>query len=214
MSSVIPIKVYLVDDHPVVRDGYRRLLESSPGIKVVAEASSGEEVCADYSEVNPDIVVLDLNMPGIGGMETIRRLLVKDPNARILVFSMHDSETMVTRALEAGAFGYLNKSSVASQMVDAVKMVSEGKRFLNHNLAPKVLENHLRGNDPLQVLTEREFQVFRQLAEGMSVQEIATTLSISPKTVGVHQTHIMKKLRLRNSAELTRMAIRYGVIPP
>lgn len=208
------IKVLLVDDHPVVRDGYRRLLENSPDIKVVAEAGSGEEVCKMYSEVNPDIVVLDLNMPGIGGIETMRRLFAKDPGARILVFSMHDSETMVARALEAGAAGYLSKSSVAPQMVDAVRKVSQGKMFLNHNLAPKVLETNLRGSDPLQVLTEREFQVFRQLAEGLSVQEIAATLSISPKTAGVHQTHIMKKLELRNVAELTRLAIRSGVIQP
>jgi len=214
MSMLKPIKVFLVDDHPVVRDGYRRLLENSPGITVVAEASSGEEACANYTNVKPDVVVLDLNMPGIGGMETLRRLIAKDPGVRILVFSMHDSETMVTRALEAGALGYLSKSSVAAQMVDAVKVVSEGGRFLNHSLAPKVLETHLRGYDPLKTLTEREFQVFRQLAEGLSVQEIAKTLSISPKTAGVHQTHIMKKLGLRNAAELTRMAIRCGVVDP
>lgn len=214
METTKPIRVFLVDDHPVVRDGYRRLLENNPDIKVVAEAGSGEEACAEYSEVNPDVVVLDLNMPGIGGMETMRRLFAKDPSARILVFSMHDSETMVTRALEGGAAGYLSKSSVAAQMVDAVRDVSQGKTFLNHNLAPKVLESHLRGSDPLEVLTEREFQVFRQLAEGLSVQEIAEMLSISPKTAGVHQTHIMKKLKLRNAAELTRLAIRSGVIQP
>jgi two-component system invasion response regulator UvrY len=209
-----PVRVFLVDDHPVVRDGYRRLLENNPDITVVAEASSGEEVCASYSTIKPDVVVLDLNMPGIGGMETMRRLFAKDPDVRILVFSMHDSETMITRALEAGAAGYLSKSSAVAQLVDAVRVVSQGKKFLNNNLAPKILETHLRGNDPLQVLTEREFQVFQQLAEGASVQEIAETLSISPKTAGVHQTHIMKKLGFRNAAELTRMAIRYGVIQP
>ena len=214
MNTAKPIRVFLVDDHPVVRDGYRRLLENNPDIIVVAEACNGEEACARYSEVNPDVIVLDLNMPGIGGMETIRRLFAKDPGVRILVFSMHDSETMVTRALEAGAAGYLSKSSAAAQMVDGVRAVSQGKKFLNHSLAPKILETHLRGSDPLQVLTEREFQVFRQLAEGFSVQEIAKILSISPKTAGVHQTHIMKKLELRNAAELTRMAIRCGVIQP
>ena len=214
MEMAKPIRVFLVDDHPVVRDGYRRLLDNNQDIKVVAEASNGEEACTKYTEVNPDVVVLDLNMPGIGGMETMRRLFAKDPGARILVFSMHDSETMVTRAFQAGASGYLSKSSVAAQMVDAVRVVSQGKKFLNHNFAPKVLETHLRGSDPLQVLTEREFQVFRKLAEGLSVQEIAAMLSISPKTAGVHQTHIMKKLALRNAAELTRLAIRCGVIQP
>jgi len=153
-------------------------------------------------------------MPGIGGLETIHRLRAKDPRVRILVFSMHDSKVMVTRALEAGAAGYLAKSGAAAQMVEAVRTVARGKPFLNHDMLPEILETQLGKIDPLGQLSQREFQVFRNLAEGHSVAEIAETLSISPKTVGVHQTNIMRKLGLRNAAELTRLAIRYEAIPP
>jgi len=133
---------------------------------------------------------------------------------RILVFSMHDSKVMVARALEAGAAGYLAKSSAALQMVEAVRAVARGKRFLDHDMAPENLETELGEIDPLRWLSRREFQVFRNLAEGYSVVEIAETLSISPKTVGVHQTNIMRKLDLRNAAELARLAIRCEAIAP
>jgi len=208
------INVLLVDDHPVVRDGYRRLLENTRDIRVVAEADDGEEACAQYRECHPDIVVLDLNMPGIGGLETIRRLRAKGPGVRILVFSMHDSKVMVARALEAGAAGYLAKSSAALQMVEAVRAVAQGKRFLDQDLVPEILEMQSGEIDLMGRLSQREFQVFRNLAEGHSVAEIAGMLSISPKTVGVHQTNIMRKLGLRNAAELARLAIRNEAIPP
>jgi two-component system invasion response regulator UvrY len=213
MKTNKPIRVFLVDDHPVVRDGYRRLLDNNPDIEVVAEANSGEEACQQYTQAKPDVVVLDLNMPGIGGIETISRLLSKDSEAHILVFSMHDSQIMISRALEAGASGYLTKSSAASQMIDAVRSVAQGKPFLSHTIAPSII-GKLQKNDsnPLQVLSKREFEVFRRLADGNSVAEIANELSISPKTAGVHQTNIMRKLELRNTAELTRLAIRCGVI--
>lgn len=206
------IRVMLVDDHPVVRDGYRKLLENHPGITVVAEFDDGETACKQYAERNPDIVVLDLNMPGIGGLETIRRLRAKDSKARILVFTMHDSKVMMTRALEAGAAGYLMKSSAGEEMIEAVHQVSAGKTFLDHNFLIDTSHFPVTDSDPLKVLTKREFQVFRILAEGQSVSEIAQLISISPKTVGVHQTNLMNKLNLKNAAELTRLAIRCGVI--
>ena len=208
------IHVLLADDHPVVRDGYRRLLEGTGDIRVQAEAANGEEACTKYREGGIDVVVLDLTMPGIGGLEAIHRLRAHDPRARVLVFSIHDNRAMVTRALEAGASGYLTKSSAASEMIAAVRQVARGKRYLSAELAAQVVPA-LRGeSDPLDILTQREFQVFRKLAEGRSVQEIAEVLSISPKTVGVHHTHIMKKLEIRNTAQLTRLAIRYGIIEP
>lgn len=212
MSRNNIITTILVDDHPVVRDGYRRLLENTQSIKVVAEADDGEEACTLYSKHKPDVVVLDLSMPGIGGLETIRRIRAKDPDARILVFSMHDSKVMITRAMEGGAAGYLTKSSAAGQMVDAIKQVAEGRPYLDPAVVPDIVHSQLSGDDPLSKLSKREFQVFRNLSEGRPVVEIAELLSISPKTVGVHQTHIMKKLNLRNGAELTRLAIRCGVI--
>lgn len=209
-----PIRVLLVDDHPVVREGYRRLLGGDPDIHVVAEAGSGEEACALYSSAGMDVVVLDLNMPGIGGLETLHRLRAKDPKARFLVFSMHDSVTMVTKALAAGASGYLTKGCAAEMMKTAIRDVYQGRQYLSPDLAAKMDPTKANTHDPLWMLTRREFTIFRFLSQGYSVQEIAETLSISPKTVGVHQTNIMNKLDCRNGAELTRLAIRAEVIQP
>ena len=210
------IRVLLVDDHPVVRDGYRHLLENTPDIKVVAEADDGESACATYMDCMPDVVVLDLSMPGIGGMETIRRLKAKDMAAQILVFTMHDSETLIMRTMEAGASGYLTKSGGMGHMVDAVRQVAKGKPFIDPKYASGIACRRLFSTpeDPLQALSTREFQLFQLLAEGRSVIEIAHILSISPKTVGVHHTHIMKKLGLQNAAQLVRLAIRCNVIEP
>lgn len=212
MGTSTPIRVFLVDDHPVVRDGYRRLLDNNEDIEVVAEADSGEQACEQYARVKPDVVVMDLNMPGIGGIETISRLRARDPEAQILVFSMHDSPIMVARALEAGASGYLTKRSAAAQMIDAVQKVAAGKPFFNHHIMPAMMATQQEVADPLKILSKREFQVFCRLAEGRSVADIAQELSISPKTVGVHQTNIMHKLELRNTAELTRLAYQAGII--
>lgn len=214
MKSQDGIRVLLVDDHPVVRDGCRVLLGNCPDISVVGEAASGEQAYKLYDELHPNVVVLDLNMPGIDGLEFMRRLLAKDPQAHILIFSMHDSQVMVQRALEAGAAGYIPKSSASSQLVEAVLQVAQGKRFLNEDLLPDIVESMMEKSDPLSKLSQREFQVFRALAEGHSVADIADILCISPKTVGVHQTHIMKKLSLRNAAELVRLAVRCAVVEP
>lgn len=208
------LRVLLVDDHPVVRDGYRRLLESTPDIRVEAEASSGEKAYELYFNTQPDVLIIDLSLPGISGIEAIRRIRLRDPNANILVFSMHDSPLMVKRSLEAGAAGFLPKSSAATEMVDAVRVIAQGRTFLGPNLIQDLVTTNVGADDPLQDLTPREFQIFLRLAEGEVVTEIAELLHISPKTVGVHQTNIMKKLQLRNVSELTRLAIRCGVVKP
>jgi two-component system, NarL family, invasion response regulator UvrY len=207
-----PITVMLVDDHPVVRDGYRKLLDSQPDITVVAELDDGESAYLQYPNVKPDVVVLDLNMPGKGGLETIHRILAKDSKAKILVFSMHDSKFMISRALEAGARGYLIKSSSAEEMVNAVRDIFSGKIYLDQEISADFKKTALSDNDLVGQLTKREFQVFCALAEGKSVSEIARIISISPKTVGVHQTNLMKKLHLKNISELTHLAIRSGVV--
>lgn len=214
MKELNKIGVLVVDDHPIVREGYRLLLQNTPNIRVIGEAESGEQACNIYETVTPDVVVLDLNMPGMGGLEAIRRLLIKDPKARILVFTMHDSQTILQRSLEAGAQGYLAKISASSQMVSAVQQVAQGKTYLDQNLIPQLMESISGNGDPLHILTQREFEVFRQLASGYSVAEIARSLCISPKTVGVHQTNIMKKLNLPNAAKLTLLAIRCRIINP
>ena len=211
-----PITVLLVDDHPVVRDGYRRLLETEPNIKVVAEADDGETGCVHYAKYAPEVVILDLSMPGIGGLETIRRIKAQDANARILVFSMHGSETMIQRALGAGATGYLTKQSGMGQMVKAVREVARGEPFVDAEYASGVASRKLFASPeyPLHVLSTREFQLFKLLAEGHSISEIAATLCISPKTVGVHHTNIMKKLGFQNNAQIVRLALRCNVIEP
>lgn len=208
------LRILLVDDHPIVRDGYRRLLESTPDIQVEADASSGEDACTRYLELVPDVLIIDLSLPGISGIEAIRRIRQHDPDARILVFSMHDSTVMVTRALEAGASGYLTKSSAAAEMVDAVREVAQGRPYLSKDLVQDFVATTMTADDPLKGLTPREFQIFVRLAQGQVVTEIAEVLCISPKTVGVHQTNIMRKLQLRNASALTRLAMRCGVIEP
>ena len=215
LTTPTSIKVMLVDDHPVVRDGYRHLLENTPDIRVVAEANDGEEACAIYEQHMPNVVILDLSMPGIGGLETLRRIKAKDPAIHILVFSMHDSETLALRSLKAGATGYITKQGGVVQMVEAVRQVAQGKLFIDSKYVPDLMSHRLFATeDPLHALSTREFQIFQLLAEGHSVSDIAVMLSISPKTVGVHHAHIMRKLRLHNAAQLVRLAIRCNVVKP
>lgn len=210
------ISVVLVDDHPVVRDGYRRLLEQVPNIKVIAETDSGEAGYDYYRKYSPDVLVLDINMPGIGGLEAIRRIKAFDEQAHILVFSMHNSEIMIHRALEAGALGYLTKQGGMAQMVQAVQQVAKGRMYIDAEHVTSMAQHKLSNNslDPIQTLSAREFQIFKLLAEGLSVADIAHTLSISAKTVGVHHTNIMNKLELKNPSQLVRLAILCNVIEP
>lgn len=210
-----PITVLLVDDHPVVRDGFRRLLESIPDIQVVGEAGDGETCCMLYRKLHPDVVVLDLSMPGIGGLETLRRIKAQDALARILVFSMHGNETMVQRVLEMGATGYLTKQGGLGKMVQAVRQVKQGRTYLDpEHLSSMAAERKAVAVpvDPLAVLSRRELQLFKLMAEGNSIAQIAEIISISPKTVGVHHANIMKKLNLQNTAQLVRLAILCDVI--
>jgi len=209
------ITVMLIDDHPVVLDGYCRLLDETPGIKVVAKAGDGETACELYQKYLPDVAILDLNMPGIGGLETLRRIRAKNPEARILVFTMHDNATLILRVMKAGATGYISKQAGVGQMVDAVHQVAKGDLFID----PKHIPNLMRWgtnqpDDPIHSLSAREFQLFQLLAEGHSVIEIAEILSISPKTAGVHHTNIMRKLDVKNTVQLVRLAIQQGIIQP
>lgn len=206
------ITVLLVDDHSVVRAGFRRLLEEDKDIEVLAEAESGEEACLDYDKHKPDVLVMDLAMPGIGGLGATQRILAKDPKARILVLSVYEDVVFPSRVIQAGALGYISKRCGPDILIEAVKTVAQGHRFLNRDVAQQLALNAASGNNPFHGLSDRQFEVFRLLAEGKSVNEIAEILHLSPKTVGTYQTHILNKLGVTSSAALARLAIRQGVI--
>lgn len=205
----------LVDDHAVVRMGFRLLLEGSPDIRVVAEADSGEEATRIYPEVRPDVVVMDISMPGIGGLEAVNRILAKDPVARILVLSAHEDTMHPKRVLKAGAMGYLSKRGAAEELIEAIRQVAQGKAFLEPAIAQQLAMQQLTGDrNPVDVLSDKEFKVFLALAKGQSVAEIAEVMSLSPRTVGTHLYNIKQKLGAGNSAELALIAMRCGLIDP
>jgi two-component system invasion response regulator UvrY len=205
--------VLLADDHAVVREGYRRLLERTSDITVVAEASSGEDAYRLFVDHGPDVTVLDINLPGIGGLECARRILAREPQARILMFSMHEDVVFPSRALQMGARGYVTKSSAPEVLVEAVRLVAEGKLYISHDMAQELAVQMLPGHDnPLQALSPREFEVFRLLVAGHSIGEIGRILSLSYKTVANHQSNIRAKLDVSNTAQVVRMAMMHGML--
>lgn len=209
------IRVLLVDDHAVVRAGYRTLLDGTPDINVVAEAERGEEACQRYAELLPDVVVMDLSLPGIGGLEAIRRIVARDHEAAILVFSMHDDTVFVEKALAAGARGYITKNSAAEIMVDAIRAIAAGQAFIDHELAQNLALSKAGGNRKIfACLTTREFQIFNLLAHGMTPTETANELALSYKTVANYTTQIKAKLNVKTTTELVHLAIRHGLIDP
>lgn len=211
--SLQSIRIMLADDHAVVRSGLRRLLEQRPGLEVVAEAESGEQAYQMFGECQPDVAVLDLSMPGMGGIEAVRRILVRYPQAKILIFSMHENASFATQALRAGARGYLAKTGGPDELVIAVQEIAKGKTYVGAGIAQKIAMQSLDGGtDPIAQLSTREFDVFRMLAEGMSTDEVATKLKISQKTVANYLTIIKQKLGVSTSIEMLRLAMRYGVI--
>jgi two-component system, NarL family, invasion response regulator UvrY len=207
------IRVMLVDDHAVVRVGFRMLLDSSPDIEVIAEADSGEAAYLQYATCKPDVVVMDLAMPGMGGIEAVRRLLARDAHACVLALSAHEDTAHLKRMLKAGALGYLSKRSAPEDLITAVRAVAAGRVYLDADIARKVAMQDLSGaQGPVEGLSEREFTVFIQLARGQSVNRIAEILSLSPNTVGTHLYNIKQKLGANNQAELTLIAVRNGLI--
>jgi len=205
----------LVDDHAVVRMGFRLLLDAAPDMRVVAEADSGEEAIRRIDESRPEVVVMDISMPGIGGLEAVRRILAKEPAARILVLSAHEDAMHARRVLKAGAAGYLTKRSAAEALIQAIREVCQGKTFLEPQIAQELALRQVAGAaEPLDTLSEKEFKVFLALAGGQSVQEIAEVMSLSPRTVGTHLYNIKQKLGASNSAELALIAMRAGLLTP
>ena len=207
------INVMLVDDHAVVRMGFKMLLESDAEIKVVAEAESGEQAIQRYMEHKPHVVVMDITMPGIGGLEAIERILAKDSAAKILVLSAHEDSVHPKRVLNAGAMGYLTKRSAAEEMIKAIRVVASCKKYLEASVAQQMAIQQLSADqNPVDVLSPREFEVFMALAKGKTTNEIAETLFLSPRTVGTHLYNIKQKLNANNSAEISLIAMRSGLL--
>jgi two-component system, NarL family, invasion response regulator UvrY len=208
------ISVLLVDDHAVVRTGFRLLLQSTADMSVIAEADSGEAACQLYLELNPDVVVMDLAMPGMGGLEALRRIRARDAQAKVLTLSAHDDPMHARRALQEGALGFLSKRSAPEALLEAVAVVAAGRRFLDPGLAQKLALAEFDGatKSPVERLSEREFEVFVRLAGGATVQRIASDLNLSASTIGTHLYNIKQKLNVANQSELTLIAIRHGLI--
>jgi two-component system invasion response regulator UvrY len=207
------LRVMLVDDHALVRLGFKLLLQGEEGISVVAEAATGEEALQRYADTRPDVVVMDISMPGIGGMEALTRLLAKDPAAKVLILSAHEDSSHPHRLLKAGAVGYLSKRSAPEELIQALHHVAAGKTFLDSRLAHEMAVQKFSGaEDPVKALSDREFEVFMLLAKGLTVAKIAEQLSLSPRTVGTHLYNIKQKLNAENSAEITLTALRSGLL--
>lgn len=205
----------LVDDHAVVRAGYRVLLSQAEDVVVVAEAESGEQACQYYVAHNPDIVVMDLSMPGIGGLAAIHRMLARDTNARILVFSIHDELAYVRRALEAGAKGYISKASAPDILLEAVLNIAAGGVYVEPALAKRLAEPTHSGDLPaegLANLSAREFDVFCLLAQGRTTRQVADELCMSQKTAANYATSIRSKLGVSTTAEMARLAYQHGLL--
>jgi len=204
------IRVQVVDDHALVRDGVRGLLERHADITVVAESATGEDAYTHYFEQQPDVVLMDVAMPGEGGLSALRRIVRRDEKARVVMLTMFDDEVIAVKAMEAGARGFISKGMQSQALYDAVIRVAAGEVYLEGGVARRMAM--LKSGKGLESLSVREFEVFRMLAEGKGVQQIADLLHLSPKTVGTHRTRIMDKLGCDNVAELARIAIRKDII--
>ena len=208
------IKVLLVDDHELVRIGIRRLLEGAEGIDVVAEADSGEAAFDEVKNCNPDVVLMDVSMPGIGGLEATRRLSHTNPALPIVIVTVHSEEPFPNSLLKAGAVGYLHKGCSVDEIIDAIRAVHKGERYLSNEIAQGMARSILSKSEisPFEKLSSREMQVLMMLVGGNRSGEIAKKLSLSPKTISTYRTRLFDKLKVHNEAEMTRLASRYGVL--
>ena len=205
-------KILLADDHAVVRQGLKLLLENA-GHQIVAEAENGEKAVALWQEHRPDIGLLDLDMAGIGGMETLQRILVRDHHAKILIFSMHDDNIYAARAIQSGARGYVIKTDPPETLLEAITQIARGGRYIAHGLAQHLALDRFSATErPLDKLSPREFEVFRRIAEGESLSAISEHLQIGYKTAANVQTQVRQKLGVQTTGQLVHLAIRYGVL--
>ena len=207
------IRILLVDDHAVVRAGFRRFLEHGDAMQVVGEAQDAEQGYAQFRRLQPDVSVVDLSMPGVGGLELIRRICCHAPQARVLAFSMHEEAVFAQRALQAGARGYVTKQSAPDVLVQAVGELHAGRLFTSQDMASGMAQSQ-PSMHPSSLLSPREFDVFRRIAQGQSVPEVADQLKLSQKTVANHLTQLKDKLGATNSVALVHLAMRHKVLAP
>lgn len=210
------IRLILCDDHRLVRAGLKRVLEDTVGMEVLGEASNGEEAMQMARELSPDVMLMDVNMPGIGGLEATRRILQRNPKIKIIAVSMYVDEPYPSRLLSAGARGYISKDAAADEVVAAIRRVAEGGIYVAASVASNLAASLVKGNDadqsPFESLSQREMQVMLMVTKGLGNQEISESLSLSPKTVSTYRYRLFDKLNVTNDVELTRMAMRYGVL--
>ena len=206
------IRIMLVDDHAIVRSGFRRLLEQQPGCHVVAEAADADRAYALFMEHEPDVTVLDLSMPGVSGLDAIRRIIARKPSAKILVFSMHEDASLAERAIQLGARGFVTKSSAPESLASAIADIVQGKLALSPDIAQSLAILKVTADEnPVNILSAREFEIFRLLAGGHSVASIATLMSLSGKTVANYHSLIKQKLGISTDVELVLLAQRQRV---
>lgn len=213
MMDAPSIRILIADDHAIVREGYRSLLEKQPGMTVIAEAADGAQAYAHFVECSPDVVIMDLSMPEKGGLPAITRIRQRDPQARILAFSMHQNPEYAIKAIQAGALGYVTKSSHPDVLIRAIREVHGGRRALSPDITQKLALARLSSDrEILAELTVREFEILKLLVEAHSTEEIAQSLNISPKTVANCHYQIKRKLGVATDIELVRLAVKMNLI--
>lgn len=204
----------LVDDHDLVRTGIKRLLEDHPNIEIVGEAVNGEQAIQQVSEYDPDVVLMDINMPGIGGLEATRKLLQRKPELKVIVLTMHDDDLFPQRFLKAGALGYVTKGAKVEEILQAIHTVTRNKRYLSPAIAQQIALSQVDEEEtsPFDSLSEREMQVLLMMMDGQSISAISERLCLSPKTISTYRTRLYAKLGVQNDIELTRLALLHGVV--
>jgi DNA-binding NarL/FixJ family response regulator len=212
----MPATVLLVDDHAVVRDGLRVLIESAADLAVIGTAGSGREAVAEAQRLNPTVVVMDIALPELDGVEATRHIAEKCPDTRVLILSMHLSPEHIHRALQAGAKGYVLKESAGAEVVEAIRAVAAGRRYLSYRITETMIEDYVREGatavSPLDSLSLRERDVLQLVVEGHTNAAIAQKLSLSPKTVETYRARIIKKLKVKDTVELVKFAMRHGIV--
>ena len=209
------ISVFLVDDHELVRTGIRRILEDVRGLRVVGEAVSGEQAVQWFRENQADVILMDMNMPGIGGLEATKKILRFKPDIKIIVLTVHTETPFPLKVMQAGAAGYLTKCSAPDEMIHAIRAVNSGQRYISPEIAQQIALSQVCTpvtDNPFKASSDREMQITMMITKGDKVQDIAESLNLSPKTVNSYRYRLFEKLNINGDVELTRMAIRYGIL--